>query len=162
MSADQIVREPAAAQAARIRSRWLVHLALASTLIVSLVPLLLFGVSPRVMIHVVVAIGFLYFVAVHLLQRRRTVARLATRFARSWRKPAGRMALSGGIFAFLLANVVASGVLDLVYGRNYMLPLPGLPHGGISWHGVSSLLFAGYLVTHVIRRRKRLRKSVIR
>ncbi len=65
------------------------------------------------------------------------------------------------VFAFLLVNVIVSGVLDVVTGRTHMIPLPG-GHAGLNWHGLSSLVFPGYLVTHVIRRRQRFRKSVIR
>ena len=38
---------------------------------------------------------------------------------------------------------------------------PGI-HLFIGWHSLSSLLFLGYLIAHVIRRRKRLRRSQIR
>jgi hypothetical protein len=57
MRADELVRDPAG-RVARIRSRWLVHLALLLTLAVLLVLLLLFGVSPRVTIRVVIACAF--------------------------------------------------------------------------------------------------------
>ena len=61
----------------RARSRWAIHLALLVTVIVALVPLLLFGVSPRVTVHVVIACVFLGLVVVHLAQRRHTLRRLA-------------------------------------------------------------------------------------
>jgi hypothetical protein len=146
----------------RARSRWAVHLALLITVIVALVPLLLFHVGPRVTVHVVIACVFLGLVIVHLVQRRHTLSRLITQFARAGSRLKGRrLAVSDAIFAFLVANVLASGIYDLVTGRNTRLPLPGI-HLFIGWHSLSSVLFLGYLIVHVIRRRKRLRRSLIR
>ncbi|HTT55446.1 MAG TPA: hypothetical protein VMH35_28990 [Streptosporangiaceae bacterium] len=61
----------------RARARWAVHLALLITVVVALVPLLLFHVSPRVTVHVVIACVFFGLVTVHLAQRRHTLSRLA-------------------------------------------------------------------------------------
>jgi hypothetical protein len=151
----------AAGRSARMRARWLVHLALLIAVVVSLVPLLMYGASLRITVHWVVACLFAALIVVHLAQRRRTVARLAAALARSGSRlrPARRLAVSGAVFTFLLANVIVSGVLDVATGRTAMIPLAG---GGVNWHGLSSLVFLGYLLTHVIRRRRRLRKSVIR
>ncbi len=169
MAADEITATGAVAgtsggparRDARMRARWLVHLALLLAVIVSLVPLLIYGASLRITVHWLVACLFAVLVAVHLAQRRRTVARLAAALARtgSRLRPARRLAVSGAVFTFLLANVIVSGVLDVAAGRAFMIPLAG---GGVNWHGLSSLVFLGYLVTHVIRRRRRMRKSVIR
>ena len=148
--------------AARARSRWTVHLALLITITVALVPLLLFGVSPRVTVHVVIACLFLGLVIVHLAQRRHMLRRLAAQLARAGSRLKGRrLAVSDAIFAFLVLNVLASGIYDLVTGRNTRVPVPGI-HLFIGWHSLSSLLFLGYLIAHVIRRRKRLRRSQIR
>jgi len=57
----------------RARSRWAVHLALLITVIVALVPLLLFNVNPRVTVHVVIACVFLGLAIIHLAQRRHTL-----------------------------------------------------------------------------------------
>ena len=146
----------------RARSRWAVHLALLITIIVALVPLLLFGVSPRVTVHIVIACVFLGLVVVHLAQRRRTLTKLIAQLGRAGSRMRGRrLAVSDAIFAFLAANVLASGIYDLTTGRNTRIPLPGL-RLFIGWHSLSSLVFLGYLITHVIRRRKRLRRSRIR
>jgi TRAP-type uncharacterized transport system fused permease subunit len=146
----------------RARSRWAVHLALLITVIVALAPLLLFGVNPRVTVHVVIACVFLGLVIVHLAQRRHTLTRLIARLARVGSRIKGRrLAISDAIFAFLVVNVLASGIYDLATGRNTRVPLPGI-HLFIGWHSLSSLLFLGYLIAHVIRRRKRLRRSLIR
>lgn len=146
----------------RARSRWTVHLALLITCTVALVPLLLFHVNPRVTLHVVIACVFFGLVIVHLTQRRHTLRRLIIQLARAGARAKGRrLAVSDAIFAFLAANVLASGIYDLVAGRNTRIPLPGI-HLFIGWHGLSSVLFLGYLTAHVIRRRKRLRRSLIR
>ena len=146
----------------RTRSRWAVHLALLITIIVALVPLLLFGVSPRVTIHIVIACVFLGLVVIHLAQRRHTVGRLLAQLARAGSRIQGRrLAVSDAIFVFIVLNVLASGIYDLETGRNTRVPIPGI-HLYIGWHSLSSLVFLGYLITHVIRRRKRLRRSQIR
>ena len=147
---------------ARARSRWTIHLAMLITFIVALVPLLLFGVNPRVTVHVVIACVFFGLVIVHLAQRRHTLRRLIAQLAHAgFRMKGRRLAISDAIFAFLVANVLASGIFDLATGRNTRIPLPGL-RLFIGWHSLSALLFLGYLITHVIRRRKRLRRSLIR
>jgi Flp pilus assembly protein TadB len=149
-------------QSGRARSRWAVHLALLITVIVALVPLLLFNVNPRVTVHVVIACVFLGLVIIHLAQRRHTLRRLIAQFARAGSRMKGRrLAVSGAIFGLLVANVLASGIFDLATGRNSRIELPGL-RLFIGWHSLSSLLFLGYLIAHVIRRRKRLRRSRIR
>ena len=144
------------------RSRWAVHLALLITVIVALVPLLLFNVNPRVTVHVVIACVFLGLVIVHLAQRRHTLRRLIAQLVRAGSRMKGRrLAVSDAIFGFLVVNVLASGIYDLATGRNTRIELPGI-HLFIGWHSLSSLLFLGYLIAHVIRRRKRLRRSRIR
>jgi hypothetical protein len=147
---------------ARARSRWTVHLALLITITVALVPLLMFGVSPRVTVHIVIACLFLGLVIVHLAQRRHMLSKLIAQFGRAGSRMKGRrLAVSDAIFAFLAANVLASGIYDLVTGQNTRIPLPGI-HLFIGWHSLSSVIFLGYLIAHVIRRRRRLRHSRIR
>jgi hypothetical protein len=147
----------------RARSRWAVHLALLVTIIAAVVPLLLlFTGDSRVTIHVVVAWVFLGLVIVHLGQRRHTLRRLIAQLGRAGsRVRSRRLAVSDVIFGFLAANVLASGIFDLATGQNASIPLPGIQFF-IGWHSLSGLLFAGYLIAHVIRRRKRLRRSLIR
>jgi hypothetical protein len=146
----------------RARSRWAVHLALLITVIVALVPLLLFNVNPRVTVHVVIACVFLGLVIVHLVQRRHTLSRLTAQLVRAGSRLKGRrLAVSDAIFGFLILNVLVSGIYDLATGINTRVPVPGI-HLYIGWHSLSSLLFLGYLITHVIRRWKRLRRSQIR
>ena len=148
--------------AARARSRWTVHLTLLITLTAALLPLLMFGSSARVPVHVVIACVFLGLVIVHLTQRRHTLRRLIVQFGRAGGRIKGRrLAVSDAIFAFLIANVLASGIYNLATGSNARVPLPGIQLF-IGWHALSSVIFVGYLITHVIRRRRRLRRSRIR
>ena len=145
---------------ARARSRWTV--ALLITVTAALVPLLLFGVSPRVTVHIVIACFFLGLVIVHLAQRRHMLSKLIAQLGRAGSRMKGRrLAVSDAIFAFLAANVLASGIYDFATGQNTRIPLPGI-HLFIGWHSLSSVIFLGYLIAHVIRRRRRLRHSRIR
>lgn len=147
---------------ARARSRWRVHLGLLITLTAALLPLLMFGSSARVPVHLAIACVFLSLVIVHLSQRRQTLRRLIAACGRAGSRMKGRrLAASDAIFAFLIANVLASGIYNLATGGNARVPLPGI-HLFIGWHALSSVLFVGYLITHVIRRRRRLRRSRIR
>jgi hypothetical protein len=159
--AAQVVTDRTASDA-RSRSRWWVHLTLVASFLLALVPLLLFSVNDRVTIHVLIACFFLALVIVHLGQRRRTIARLARQFA-AWgsRARRRRLAISDSVLVFLVLNVLASGIWDLASGRNNRIPLPGLRHF-IGWHPLSSVLLLLYLIAHVIRRRARLRRSLIR
>jgi hypothetical protein len=147
---------------ARARARWRVHLALIASFLVALVPLFLFSVNDRITIHLVIACFFLALVIVHIGQRRHTVARLARQFA-AWgpRARRRRLALSDSVLVFLVLNVLASGIWDFASGRNNRIPLPGL-RDFIGWHSLSSVLLLLYLIAHVIRRRARLRRSLIR
>jgi hypothetical protein len=70
-----------------------------------------------------------------------------------------RLLVSDGILTLVTINVVVSGILD--WGRGEPLLLP-LPQPFDRWHLVSSAVLVVYLVIHVARRRKRLRRSTIR
>lgn len=160
----QVITDRTASDA-RTRSRWWVHLALIASVLVALVPLLLFGVNDRVTIHVVIACFFLALVIVHLGQRRHTLARLTRQLA-TWDSQARqrRLAVSASVLSFLVLNVLASGIWDLASGRS--IGIIGIPLPGhrlyLAWHRLSGLLLLLYLIVHVIRRRKRLRRSRIR
>jgi len=115
----------------------------------------------RIAIHTDVGIVFVGLVAVHLAQRRRTLARMATRIARARTiaERGIRLAVSDLLLLFLTLNVLVSGILDWNRGVPIQLPLPG-PLG--RWHAISALALVIYLTVHVWRRRKRLRRSTIR
>ena len=149
----------------REQYRWLGHLGLIVSFLAALATLLVRRSS--IIMHVAVGLVFVAFVVVHIAQRRRTTGKLAAQLvhARAWFKHRGRLGLSDAILAFLTLNVLVSGVVDYVDKRNTPFPLralTGLPIQFIGWHGLSSVILLCYLVTHVLRRRTRLRRSQIR
>jgi hypothetical protein len=111
-------------------------------------------------IHADIGLVFVGLVVVHLAQRRRTVARMMSQLARakSFAERRIRLVASDVILAFLTLNVLISGVLDWRRGEPIQLPLPA-PFD--RWHLLSSVALVVYLVVHVWRRRKRLRRSTI-
>ena len=145
--------------ARRSLARWAVHLGLLCSAAAALGTLDLLHV--RIAIHTDVGLVFVGLVVVHLAQRRRTLASMATRIVRS-RTGAGRrirLTVSDLLLLFTTLNVLVSGVLDWSRGVPIQLPLPR-PFG--RWHAVSGLALVVYLAVHVWRRRKRLRRSAIR
>ncbi len=139
------------------RSRLVVHVALMLAFAVALYGL--YDNHGSLTLHLVAGVSFFALVVLHLLQRRRTVGRLASTLwrATTWVKPRGRLAWSDAVLLFLTLNVLVSGSVDLATGNK--TPLPDI---GISWHVLSSLLLLGYLVVHVVRRRSRLSHSHVR
>jgi heme exporter protein D len=115
----------------------------------------------RIAIHTDVGLAFVGLVVVHLAQRRRTLARMATRIPRTGgiARRAIRLAVSDLLLLFITLNVLVSGILDWNRGMPIQLPLPP-PFG--RWHAVSGAALVVYLAVHVWRRRKRLRRSTIR
>jgi hypothetical protein len=140
-------------------SRWVVHLGLLISAAAALGTLQLLHV--RVAIHTDVGLAFVGLVVVHLAQRRRTLARMATAIPRTRgiAKRAIRLAVSDLLLLFITLNVLVSGLLDWNRGRPIQLPLPP-PFG--RWHAVSGAALVVYLAVHVWRRRRRLRRSTIR
>lgn len=131
-------------------ARWLVHLGLVGTTIVSLVfePLIL-------AIHIAVGLAFAVLAIAHLVQRRRVSARLLARLSRPGRTlagPAGRLALADALLAALAAGMLASGFWDWLAGHPTR----------IRWHAITGVALAVLLVVHTARRRSRLRRSKVR
>lgn len=131
-------------------ARWLVHLGLVGTTIVSLVfePLIL-------AIHIAVGLAFAVLSVAHLVQRRRVSARLLTRLSRPGRTlagPAGRLALADVLLAALAAGMLASGFWDWLAGHPTR----------IRWHAITGVALTALLVVHTARRRSRLRRSKVR
>jgi hypothetical protein len=86
-------------------------------------------------------------------------------FARLWRLRRRvvrelRLLASDAILAFVTVNVVISGILDWNRGAPQLLPV--LPRPFDRWHLLSSVVLVVYLVIHVSRRWRRLRRSTIR
>jgi hypothetical protein len=145
--------------------RWYVHLALLVTLAGSLVTLIY--LSHSITIHVIFGVAFMVFVLCHLLQRRRTVTSFAKQFAGLNHRSKGpsRLAISDTILELLVANVLVSGIVDIVNHQatqlNFLGSL-GFPPGLIQWHKLASFILVLYVIVHVSRRWRRLRRSHIR
>jgi hypothetical protein len=154
------LKRPADSRMARRSfSRWAVHLGLLCSAAAALGTLQLLHV--RIAIHTDVGLLFVGLVVVHLAQRRRTLARMATHIV-GVRTPDGRrirLTLSDFLLFFITLNVLVSGVLDWNRGAPVQVPLPR-PFG--RWHLDSGLVLVVYLAVHVWHRRKRLRRSTIR
>lgn len=131
--------------ARRSLSRWAVHLGLLGSAAAALGTLYLLHV--RIAIHTVVGLVFVALVVVHLAQRPRALARIATRTvqARTIAERAIRLAASDLLLLFITLNVLVSGVLDWNRGAPIQLPIPG-PFG--RWHAISGLALIVYLVRY--------------
>jgi hypothetical protein len=112
-------------------------------------------------IHADIGLVFVGLVVVHLVQRRRTVARMVSQLARvrSYAERRVRLAGSDLLLAFITINVLVSGVLDWNRGEPIELPLPRPLD---RWHLLSGVALVLYLLFHVWHRRERLRRSTIR
>jgi hypothetical protein len=147
------------------RRRWYVHIALLLTLAGSLVTLIY--LSHSITIHVIFGVAFMVFVLFHLYQRRRTVASLAKQITGTARHSKGpsRLAVSDTILELLVLNVLASGIVDIVNHQatqlNFLGSL-GFPPGLIQWHKLASFVLIVYIIVHVSRRWRRIRRSHIR
>ena len=145
--------------ARRSLSRWAVHLGLLCSAAAALGTLDLLHV--RIAIHTDVGLVFVGLVVMHLAQRRRTLARMATQIvqARTFVGRRIRLTVSDLLLLFITMNVLVSGVLD--WSRGGLIQLP-FPRPFDRWHADSGLVLVVYLAVHVWRRRKRLRRSTIR
>ena len=143
----------------RARSRWAVHLGLLCSAAAALGTLQFLHV--RAAYHTSVGFVFVGLVAVHLVQRRRTIARMATQLARARTliERRIRLAVSDLLLFFITLNVLVSGIVDWNRGQPTQLRLP-VPLD--RWHLDSGLALVIYLSVHVWRRRKRLWRSTIR
>jgi hypothetical protein len=142
----------------RVWMRALVHLGLLLTVAGSLATLTILYI--RNAIHADVGLAFVGMVIVHLLQRRRTVARMISRLGhvRSFAERRLRLAGSDLLLALITLNVLVSGILDWSRGEPIQIPLPR-PFD--RWHLLSGVVLVLYLIFHVWHRRRHLRKSTI-
>lgn len=132
----------------RSAQRWLVHVTLIGSAIVSLV------LEPVLTLHVAFGLVFVLFVGCHLAQRRRISKRLAGRLLkfRDLLAPPGRLALADGFLFIITLAMLVSGFWDLWAPH----------HTKIRWHAITGVALTLYLVVHSVRRRRRLRLSEIR
>jgi hypothetical protein len=144
----------------RIRSRWLVHLGLLVFAAAALGTLQLLHI--RNAIHAGVGLAFAALAVIHLAQRRHRIAGMLARLLGLRQRVARelRILASDAILAFLTASVVVSGLLDWNQGSPLLLPVLPAPFG--RWHLLSSVALIVYLIIHVARRWRRLRRSTIR
>ena len=141
--------QTARAGARRAVLRWLVHLGLIVTVIVSLV------FEPLVLtIHIAVGLVFAVLAGMHLSQRRRVSASLLSRLARvkALAKPAGRLALADALLAVITVGMLISGFWDWFAGHPTR----------IRWHAITGVVLAILLLIHTARRWSRLRRSKVR
>jgi hypothetical protein len=145
--------------ARRSLSRCAVHLCLLCSAAAALGTLQLLHV--RVAFHTDVGLVFVGLVVVHLVQRRRTLARMATQLFRAgtFVERRIRLAVSDLLLLFITVNVLVSGIVDGNRGAPTQLPLPKPFY---RWHLDSGIVLVVYLAVHVWRRRNRLRRSTIR
>jgi hypothetical protein len=146
-----------------MQTRFVVHLLLLAAFAASLATVTLITEGWQ---HLAVGSAFVALVAVHVVQRRYTVARLLGNLGRvrMWFRRRGRLAWSDLALTLLTLNVLASGIYDLVTGDQVILhPRSiGIPFRDIGWHVLSALVLLVYLCVHVTRRWGRIRRSVIR
>lgn len=143
----------------RARWRWLVHLGLLVSLAAAFGTLQLLHV--RNAIHAAVGLVFAGLVIVHLAQRRHRIARMFLQLMRLRPRVERQLRLlaSDAILTFITINVAISGILDWGRGEPFLLPLP---QPFQRWHLTSSAALVVYLVVHISRRWKRIRRSTIR
>lgn len=146
------------------RRRWYVHLVLIFSLAGSLLSLIY--LSHSITIHVIFGVLFMVVMLFHLYQRRRTVTTLLKRLVgmQSRTKALTRLAVSDVILELLVLDVLVSGVVDGLHHQATQFPFAaalGLPPGLSQWHKLAAIVLVVYATVHIIRRRKRLRRSHI-
>lgn len=146
------------------RRRWYVHLALLASLAGSLLSLIF--LSHSITIHVIFGVLFMVTMCLHLFQRRRTIRTLARRLlgVQTRARASSRLAFSDILLELLVLDVLVSGVVDGLSHHATQFPLARelhLPPGLAQWHKLASLILVVYVTVHIVRRRKRLRRSHI-
>jgi hypothetical protein len=140
--------------------RWIVHLWLMITFLMALLVLIL---HVSILVHIFLGLLFAGLVIAHLRQRRRTVASLWRDLCRActWLKPRGRLAWENALLLVVTLNVIVSGFADYFNrDRGVMIHVEFMRP--FRWHAVSSIVLLLFLTWHVLRRGKRLRRSVVR
>ena len=142
----------------RVLARTLVHLGLLLTTAGALATLTILYI--RNAVHADIGLVFVGLVVVHLVQRRRTVARMMSELTRIRSSAKRRLRHAGSdlLLTFITLNVLVSGVLDWSRGQPIEIPLP---RPFARWHLFSSAVLVLYLLFHVRHRRTRLRRSNI-
>ena len=146
------------------RRRWYVHLSLLLSLAGSLLSLIY--LSKSITLHVIFGVWFMAMLLFHFYQRRRTIKALLRRLfgLQTRTRATTRLAVSDIILDLLVLDVLVSGIIDGLNHQATRFPFAsalGLPPGLSQWHKLAALVLVVYAIVHVIRRRKRLRRSHI-
>ena len=146
------------------RRRWYVHLSLLVSLAGSLLSLIY--LSHSITIHVIFGVWFMAMLLFHFYQRRRTIKSLIKRLIgiQTRTRETTRLVVSDIILELLVLDVLVSGIVDGLNHHATQFPFAsalGLPPGLSQWHKLAALVLVVYATVHVIRRRKRLRRSHI-
>ncbi len=146
------------------RRRWYVHVALLVSLAGSLLSLIY--LSRSITLHVIFGVWFMAMLLLHFYQRRRTIRSLLMRLfgARTRAGSATRLAISDLILELLVLDVLVSGIVDALAHHATQFPWASALHlapGLSQWHKLAAFALVIYSVVHVVRRRKRLRRSHI-
>jgi hypothetical protein len=123
--------------------------------------------SHSITVHVIFGVLFMVMMVFHLFQRRRTIKTLLGRLfgARPRSSAASRLAISDLVLELLVLNVLVSGLVDGLSHHATQFPLANvlhIPPGLSQWHKLAAIVLVVYATIHIIRRRKRLRRSHIR
>ena len=120
------------------RSRFAVHLGLLCSAAAAVGTLDLLHV--RVAFHTDVGLVFVGLVVVHLVQRRRTLVRMAKGVvrAKTFVERRIRLAVSDVVLFIVTTNVLVSGIVDWGRGVPTQLPLPPSGRAGQASHGGGS------------------------
>ena len=146
------------------RRRWYVHLALIISLAASLLSLIY--LSHSITIHVIFGVWFMAMLSCHFYQRRRTITSLLKRLVgvHTRTRATTRVVVSDIILELLVLDVLVSGIIDGLKHHATEFPFAsalGLPPGLSQWHKLAALVLVVYATVHIVRRRKRLRRSHI-
>ncbi len=145
------------------RRRWYVHLVLLVSLAGSLITLI--WLSHSITLHVIVGVLFMAVLLIHFYQRRRTITSFFKQLvgARARTAKSTRVIVSDVILELLVLNVLVSGIVDVVHHQSTQLNFLSalLPPGLRQWHKLAAFVLVIYATVHVLRRRRRLRRSHI-
>jgi hypothetical protein len=139
-------------------------LALLASLAGSLLSLIY--LSRSITIHVIFGVWFMVMLLFHFYQRRRTIKSLLKRLIGAQTRTRGttRLIVSDIILELLVVDVLVSGLVDALDHHATAFPFAsalGLPPGLSQWHKLAALVLVVYATVHIIRRRRRLRRSHI-
>ena len=124
------------------------HLLLIVSALVSL------ALEPVLALHVIFGLAFVLLVVAHLVQRRRTSANLVRHLVtlKGLRHRRGRLAFADAALFVLTVAMLTSGIWDLALGHPTR----------VRWHAITGVLLVLFLLAHTLRRRRRLRRSLVR